>query len=172
MVTAGAIHLLAVGAGLVLLAVAWMMFSGFLKPRAASLDLQDMDVLQPDRNAVRMFVANSVMLLLSMVLVTTAIWSFSWQVAVACNIAIIFSVMAYMKYIHLALKVKPPPIRKEHILHPGPAPRASVGPYFGPRRERIKVEKSLRAAPSKHEFKPVPKSSLIPAPHKYEKGKG
>jgi CPA2 family monovalent cation:H+ antiporter-2 len=169
MVTAGTVHVLAVVVGAVMLALAWVMFSGFLKPRAASLDLQDLDVLKPDRDATRMFVANSVMLLLSTVLVTTAIWSYSWQIAVACNIGIILSIMAYMKFIHVALKVKPPPVRKEHILHPGPAPRAPMEPYFGPRRERTRVDRPVRVPSTRRDFRPVPKSSLIPAPRKREK---
>jgi len=169
MVTAGPAHLVAVGAGAVLLALAWVMFADFLKPRAATLDLQDLNVLKPDRNAARMFVTNSLMLLLSMVLITTAIWRYSWQMAVACNIAIVFTVMAYMSFIHGALRVKPPPMGKEHILHAGQAPRASVEPYFGPRKERTRIERPIRTAPGKQQFRPVPKSSLIPAPRLREK---
>ena len=166
MVTAGTIHLVAVAAAAVILALVWWMFAEFLRPRAATLDLQDLDVLKPDRNAARMFVANTVMLLLSMIMVTTAVWGYSWLAAVVCNIAIVFSIIAYMKYIHGALMVKPPPMAKEHILSAGPAPRAAVGSYFGPRKEHARVERPMRAVPNRQGFRPVPRDELMPGQRK------
>jgi hypothetical protein len=58
--------------------------------------------------------------------------------------------------------VKGPPMAKEHILKAGPAPKAAVGGYFGPRKERIRVERPMRVAPAKQEFRPVPRDELIP----------
>jgi len=162
MVTTGIPHLAAAGAGLVLLGLAWWMLSSYLKPRAASLDLQDLNVLQPNRNAARMYVANSLALLLAMILVATSLWGYLWQLAVIINVAIIFSVMAYMKYIHIALKVKPPPIKMERILHNGAAPATAVGPYFGPHKARARVARPMRSLPVRHGYRPVPKDALIP----------
>jgi len=162
MVTGGIAHIAAVAAQIVLLAATWWMFGDFLRPRAATLDLQDLDVLKPDRNAARLFVANTVMLLLSMTMVTTALWQYSWIMAVAVNIAIVAGITVYMKFIHVALMVKGPPMAKEHILKAGPAPKAAVGGYFGPRKERIRVERPMRVAPAKQEFRPVPRDELIP----------
>jgi CPA2 family monovalent cation:H+ antiporter-2 len=170
MVSSGITHIVAAAAGLVLLVLTWRMFSSFLKPRAASLDLQDLNVLQPDRSAARMYVTNTVILLLSMVLVTTTFWSYSWLIAVVINIAIVLSIIAYMKYIYMVLKVKPPPMGKEHMLRAGPSPRATVEPYFGPRKTRAKFDRPMRSVPVRREFQPVPKGALIPAVRARRKG--
>lgn len=162
MVTDGPAHIASAGAGAVLLIWAWWMLSSFLKPRAASLDLQDLNVLQPDRTAARMYVTNTLAMMLAMILVATALWEYVWQLAVIINIVILFSIMAYMRFIYVALKVKPPPIKKEHILGHGAAPKTVVGPYFGPHKARSRVAQPMRTLAERKAYDPVPKGTLMP----------
>lgn len=163
LVTADAAHILASAVSLGLLVLVASMLAAYLAPKAATLDLQDLNILRPDHEAVRSYVTGSLTLLLSMVLVAVAVWRWNWHLAVMMNFVLLVAILASTRYIYIALKVRPAPMRKEHILPTGrPQPvREPLG--FGPRKVRRRVLRPTRPPPSARSFRPVPKRMLLPA---------
>ena len=162
LVAPGQVHLLVAAFGLALLfAVGWGLWT-YMAPRAEAIDLQDLDVLRPDQSAVHNFVTGVLMLLLSMMFVTATVWRYSWQVALIINLVLLAGVFYSMRLIFLRLKVRAPPMSKEHILPTGrPQPvREPLG--FEPRKERIRVQQPMRRQPDPKSYRPVPKDLLIP----------
>jgi len=160
LVTPGLFHLLATAFSLALLLAVWWGLSAYMAPRAEAIDLQDLDVLRPDQAAVRNFVTNSLMLLLSMMFVTATVWRYSWLAVVIINLAVLACMFASMRYIFLRLKVRAPPMSKEHILPTRPQP-VREPPGFEPRRERIRVQRPMRKQPNARTYRPVPKDLLL-----------
>ncbi len=162
LVTPGPVRIVAAAFSLALLIAVWSGLSAYLAPRAEAIDLQDLDVLRPDQAAVRGFVTGVLMLLLSMMFVAAAVWRYSWQVALVINITLLALGFISMRHIFIRLKVRAPPMSKEHILPTGrPQPvREPLG--FEPRKERIRVQQPMRRQPDARSFRPVPKDLLIP----------
>ena len=162
LVLPGQVHILAAAVSLALLVlVAWGLW-GYLAPRAEAIDLQDLDVLRPDQAAVRRFVTGVLVLLLSLLFVTAAFWKYSWQAALIVNLVLIAWIFISMRHIFLTLKVRAPPMSKEHILPTGrPQPvRKPLG--FEPRKERVRVQQPTRKRAQARTYQPVPKGLLLP----------
>jgi len=156
-------HLMVAAIGLALLVLIWLGLAEYMAPRAATIDLQDLNVLRPDQAAVRRFVTNTVMRILLMMFVTAAVWRYSWQLAVIINLVLLAWLSASMRSIFVKLKVRAPPMSKEHILPTGkPLPvREPLG--FEPRHERIHVQQPVRKPADARTYRPVPKDLLLPS---------
>ena len=161
LVTADWAHFLASIASLLLLLLVSWMLAGYLASKAGAMDLQDLNVLRPDLEAVHWYVTTVLTIMLSMILVTVSVWRLNWHLAVMMNIVLLVSIIAAMHYIYVTLKVRPAPMRKEHILPTGrPQPvREPLG--FEPRKVPRKVLRPTRPPPSNRSFRPVPKKMLL-----------
>jgi CPA2 family monovalent cation:H+ antiporter-2 len=162
LLTPGPLHLPAAAFSLALLAlVVWGLW-GYMAPRAEAIDLQDLDVLRPDQPAVRRFVTGVLALMLSMLFVTAAVWKYSWQAALVINLTLIALMLISMRHIFLTLKVRAPPMSKEHILPTGKPQPVREPLVFEPRKERIRVQQPTRKRADARSFSPVPKELLLP----------
>ena len=166
LVLPGPAHLLASAFSLGLLALVWWWLFSYMGRRADAIDLQDLDVLRPDKAAVRIFVTNVLMLLLSMLFVTATVWRYRWIAAIIINIVLLACIFLSMKHIFLRLKVRPPPMRKEHILPTGKPQPVRAPLEFEPRRERRAVRRPVRPPPEARTYRPEPRDMLLPAGRK------
>jgi CPA2 family monovalent cation:H+ antiporter-2 len=162
LVTPGQLHLLASAFSLALLLLVWWGLWGYLAPRAEAIDLQDLDVLRPDQAAVRRFVTGVLMLLLSLLFVAAFVWRYNWHVAIVITVAIIACLFISMRHIFLTLKVRAPPMSKEHILPTGKPQPVREPLEFEPRKERLRVQQPTRKRADPRTYRPVPKDLLLP----------
>jgi len=163
LMTPDPVHLVVAAASLALLMPIWWGLSAYIAPRAEAIDLQDLDVLRPDQAAVRRFVTNAVMLILSMMFVTATFWAYGWQVVVVINLMLIVFLFISMRYIFQKLKVRAPPMSKEHILPSGKPLPVREPLEFEPRKERIRVQRPVRKIANARTYRPVPKELLLPS---------
>jgi len=162
LVTPGMLHIVSASLSLVLLLLVWRGLHRFFGPRAGAVDLQDQDILRPDQAAVGRFATLVSVSLLAMLFVTAAFWRYSWQAALLVNIGLLAGVLLSMRLVYRHLKVRAPPMSKEHILPTGrPQPRREpLG--FEPRKDRRKVRRPMRPRPVPREYRPVPRELLLP----------
>lgn len=162
LVTPGQVHVLAAAFSLALLLLIWWGVSAYMAPRAEAIDLQDLDVLRPDQAAVRNFVTGVLMLLLSTMFVTATVWRYSWQLVLIINVVLVAWIFISMRHVFLTLKVRAPPMSKEHILPTGRPQPVREPLDFEPRKPRIRVQQPMKRQPDPRSFRPVPKDLLLP----------
>ncbi len=148
-------------AALVLLSALWYVLSEALKPHTRSLDLQDLDVLRPDRESIHRFIVLVIGLLFALMLPPPALWSLSWGLAVALNCIIALVILVAMVHIHSSLRVRPKPITKERILHSEKPRRIGEGASFSPKKKRVRASPPTRARKAPKIYVPVPKEALV-----------
>jgi len=162
LMTGGFYHLVAAAVAFALLAGCWVGISKFMRHHTTSLDLQDLEILRPNHDAIDTYMTVVIGSFLTMILLPAALWNFSWQLGMLLNLVLLTGIIGSMKWIHTTLRVRPLPIIEEHDLGHRQAPAPGPGGHFGPRKPRAKVRQPVRLPKQKQVYKPVPKHLLMP----------
>jgi hypothetical protein len=78
------------------------------------------------------------------------------------NVVLVAWIFISMRHVFLTLKVRAPPMSKEHILPTGRPQPVREPLDFEPRKPRIRVQQPMKRQPDPRSFRPVPKDLLLP----------